>query len=337
MDGTPIIIKKKKGHGGHGHHGGSWKVAYADFVTAMMAFFMVMWIMGLSDDTKTQIQGYFNDPMGFSKAAPLSKNIINFKNMSPPKAGIDQQAGNSSQAFQDNQELERTESEIVSTLKNSTEFKGLFKNIETDMTEEGLRVEFVEAAGSVFFVSGGSQIRSEALNAIRAIAPVLAKTGRPLIIEGHTDARQYSGSGYDNWDLSTDRAAAMRRALVSMGINRNQFMQVRGYAATKPRVIEDPYSFANRRVTVLLPFKALNDITEGLPKEKFKKEVQAAIYPGFLGIKSKVEALKRDTGVADKKPDNPITDEAHGKDDAKPHKPVGARVDPNPFEETPSA
>src|SRR5690242_2935046 len=86
MDGTPIIIKKKK-HEEHGHHGGSWKVAYADFVTAMMAFFMVMWIMGLSDQTRAQISGYFNDPLGYSKVEPKSENIANISKQMQPPAG----------------------------------------------------------------------------------------------------------------------------------------------------------------------------------------------------------------------------------------------------------
>src|SRR5689334_15823960 len=96
MDGTPIIIKKKKSHG-HAHHGGSWKVAYADFVTAMMAFFMVMWIMGLSDETKAQIQGYFNDPVGFVKNEPKSHSVIALKSVPTTKKPV-QSAG---QPYQD--------------------------------------------------------------------------------------------------------------------------------------------------------------------------------------------------------------------------------------------
>lgn len=277
MDGTPVIIKKKKGHGEHAHHGGSWKVAYADFVTAMMAFFMVMWIMGLSDETKAQVQGYFNDPMGFSKTQPLSKNIINFKGMPPPKAGVDKQVGNTSERFADESELEATEKQVSAVVQKAEELKGLFKNIETDITEEGLRIEFVESAGSVFFESGGITIRPQAMKAVQAIAGVLAHSGRRLIIEGHTDARPYAGTGYDNWDLSTDRAASMRRALTACGVPTKQIYQVRGYADTKLRVPEEPYSFANRRVTILLPFKQLTDQVDDLPKDAFKKEVQAAL------------------------------------------------------------
>lgn len=281
-EGTPIIIKKKKGHGDHGHHGGSWKVAYADFVTAMMAFFMVMWIMGLSDETKAQVQGYFNDPMGFAKSQPLSKSIVNFKGMAPPMTDISKKKEVSTQKVQDQEELEETEATIMEAIKSDPELKGLFKNIETDVTEEGLRIEFVETAGAVFFESGGAIVRSEAQRAIHRIAPILAASKRPIIIEGHTDARPYQGSGYDNWDLSTDRAAALRRLLKANGVGVSQIMQVRGYADTKLRVVEDPYHFANRRVTILLPFKPISDQLDDLPADMIKEQVQSAIRKDLI-------------------------------------------------------
>jgi chemotaxis protein MotB len=290
-EGAPVIIKKKKGHGEHAHHGGSWKVAYADFVTAMMAFFMVMWIMGLSDATRTQVQGYFNDPMGFAKSQPLSKNLINFKNMSPPKAGVNKPAGSVTETLKDEKELEKTEKQVQEALMSDPELKGLFKNIETDITEEGLRIEFVETAGAVFFESGGAVVRPAATKVVRTLAPVLANSRRSIIIEGHTDARPYQGSGYDNWDLSTDRAAALRRLLVNLGVHKDQILQVRGYAATKLRVVEDPYHFANRRVTILLPYKPVNDELHDLPANMLREEVQAAIHPDvFSGSSQSTES-----------------------------------------------
>lgn len=280
-DGTPIIIKKKKGHGGHGHHGGSWKVAYADFVTAMMAFFMVMWIMGLSDSDKAQVQGYFNDPMGFSKTEPMSKNIVALKGMAPPKSGALNKAM-VTEKLAEEKNLEQTEAEIKGAIKSDPKLEALFKNIETDVTEEGLRIEFVESAGAVFFKSGGSTILPDARKLIAHIGPVIAKSGRRLIIEGHTDARPYQGSGYDNWDLSTDRAAAMRRELMRDGVQYSQFLQVRGYADTKLRFPDQPYHFANRRVSVLLPIKPISDEQSDLPKEVLKEGIQGVFRAHYL-------------------------------------------------------
>lgn len=278
-DGTPIIVRKKKVRAHSVSHGGSWKVAYADFVTAMMAFFLVMWIMGLSDETKALIQGYFNDPLGFTKNEPRAKvNIASFHS-NPPRttAPAGARSGDVSKAIkEDRDKIRDLSQQIAKSLHDGgPDMKKLLEHLEVAVTDEGLRIEFLEASGAVFFDTGQATIRPEARKLVAHIAPLIVQSGRGIVIEGHTDAAPYSGSGeYDNWDLSTDRAASMRRLLKSLGVPGKQFRQVRGYADTQLRKPEDPFDVSNRRVTVLLPFNSADHSAIGMPKEDLKREIQ---------------------------------------------------------------
>lgn len=282
-EGTPIIIKKKKIIAG-GHHGGSWKVAYADFVTAMMAFFMVMWIMGMDSSTRSSIQGYFNDPMGLVKNPPKSKTAFHMPGSPKPKevtgSGSAGTTGAEGDRQRDTDELDKlkhdVEEKVLSEVKEHPEFKALMDHMEMTMVEEGLRVEFVETAGSVFFLSGSEEIRPAAEALIASVAPLFAKANRAVVVEGHTDAEPYGSPVYSNWDLSTDRAQAMRRMLQRYGVREKQFVEVRGYADTKLKRKDEPYHFSNRRVTVLLPFRTADPVLYDLPRDAFGKVIQGA-------------------------------------------------------------
>lgn len=266
MSEAPIIIKKKRGHGGHAHHGGSWKVAYADFVTAMMAFFMVMWIMGLSDSSKAQIQGYFNDPLGFKKNESKSKTIFTLKGMPQAKPGKKKSPGDDVTDL-DEKQMEQLKQKISSALKGNSSLKELMKDVSMTITNEGLQIDLLETRGAVFFESGQAVIRPGAKLILRRIGLLLGKAKRKVVVEGHTDAKPYAGQGYTNWDLSTDRARALQRELANDGVNNDQFAGIRGFADTKLLVPSDPFDFKNRRVTILLPF-------EGTPGEKPKPKDQ---------------------------------------------------------------
>ena len=287
-----IIIKKKKGHGGHGHHGGSWKVAYADFVTAMMAFFMVMWIMGLSDQTKAQVQGYFNDPMGFLKAQPVSKNVFAMKSAPPPSKKLrrsgspndDAKGTGAGKLTQEAKEAKKLVKDLKKTIEKTEDIKDLLKFIDFKLTREGIRIELVESTGNVFFESGSKVIRPEARKLIKKIAPIIMSTGRSIIIEGHTDAKPYAGKGYTNWELSTDRASSLRLALSMSGVPYKRFKGVRGYADTELRNPSNPLDVSNRRVTVLLPWDKPRDSVLELPKDEVKKGAQAE-FKSKLAVK----------------------------------------------------
>jgi chemotaxis protein MotB len=257
-DSTPIIVKKKRPHGGHGHHGGSWKVAYADFVTAMMAFFMVMWIMGLSEETRTIIQGYFNDPLGFAKNEPRSRSVIKIPGFQNPKkvSGVPQEQGRSDRQRKE-AEARALAGKLVAAMRQTTdpELLHLLKNVEIRLTQDGLQVQFLESAGDAFFEIGSAHIKPAARRLIGLIGPVLAHSRKLMYIDGHTDARPLRGPAYSNWDLSGDRALAFRRALARTGVGERQVISVRGFADTRLRKRDDPYHYSNRRVSLLIPYE----------------------------------------------------------------------------------
>jgi chemotaxis protein MotB len=278
MSEQPIIIKKKKAHE-HAHHGGSWKVAYADFVTAMMAFFMVMWIMGLSDDSKAQISGYFNDPMGFLKNQPQSKTIISLPGMPTPRPGdrhLDQSLPHQEEE-RAARSLQREIQEVVT--KGGVDLNELLKNMEFTLTEEGLRIEFTEAAGSVFFESGSHTLKPEARKLIASIAPLVKKANRPVVVEGHTDAVPFPGQAYTNWNLSTDRANAMARVLRECGVEEKLFRAISGYADTRPLRPDDVRHPGNRRVSLLLAFDLSEDDDAVLPGEELRRRIKSHFPP----------------------------------------------------------
>src|SRR5579862_7924672 len=206
-DGTPIIIKKVRAHGGHAHHGGSWKVAYADFVTAMMAFFMVMWIMGLSDETRAQIQGYFNDPIGFAKNMPRNKAVISPKVVPLTKPGTGMTGAD--KPYQN----ERKEmADLKRELQKATAGLDKLFHVDIQITPEGLRLEFIEDKND-FFETGSAVLKPGALEIIRAIAPRLAASNRRMVVEGHTDSVPFGNDPMGNFNLSGDRAKALADAL----------------------------------------------------------------------------------------------------------------------------
>ena len=252
----PIIIKKIK-KGGHGHHGGAWKVAFADFVTAMMAFFMVMWIIGLSQDQRSMIQAYFNDPIGFSKNPP--KNGINIL---PPggvqKQNIESSGEQTRKAIDDIHQLESLEKSIEEAIKADPALSQLVEkgSLIVELTPSGLKIEFVQAekSGDAFFEIGSSTVRPSAIPLIAKLGKSVAASNRMVKIQGHTDARPYPSANYDNFNLSSDRANAVRRILVANGVRDKQISSVDGYADRLLRVPSDPYSHLNRRVSILLPY-----------------------------------------------------------------------------------
>ena len=278
MADTPIIIKRKKSHGGHAHHGGSWKVAYADFVTAMMAFFMVMWIMGLSDETRAQIQGYFNDPLGFVKNQPKVKLNISPPGTHNPGKGPGSGYDNLAQAGEE-QELSKLKNEITQRIKGDSDLTKLLEYVEIQVTNEGLRIELVESTVATFFQSGSATILPQGKAFVRQIAPLLAQTKRPLIIEGHTDAAPYPSDHYNNWDLSADRANAMRRAMQDSGLPAKQFNGIRALADTQLKRTDRPYDVSNRRVSLLLPFRKPAGATKDLPRDEFAQRLAPKDLP----------------------------------------------------------
>lgn len=283
-DGAQLIVKKRKSHGGHGHHGGSWKVAYADFVTAMMAFFMVMWIMGLSDQTRAQIQGYFNDPLGFVKNQPMTRNVITLPGTPQAKPGRDQSEGTGSKQTEAQRAQQLAEQVRRTIQQDRADLSAeMLQDVQVTVTAEGVQLQFTERKGPVFFSLGSAELLPPAERLIRKLSPVLARAGRKMIIDGYTDARPYPSSSYTNWDLSGDRAAAIRRALVAGGVSERQFDMVRANADTRPLHPDDPYNAENRRVTILLPYRVSDAEAKGLPSDEMRDKLRQTFRPEGSG------------------------------------------------------
>lgn len=237
-DAQPIIIKKKKA-AHHGHHGGAWKVAYADFVTAMMALFIVLWLLNTSDNVKQAISGYFATGSGNGKLAG---------------SGL---SGEGEGLALGKQDMSQLKEKIEGALKAMPKFDALKNNVEMTVTGEGLRLELLETEKGMFFESGNAVPTGQGSELLEKLAQELGKLKNPIVIEGHTDARPFSSTQhYSNWELSVDRANAARRTLQQFGIRPDQVKQVRGYADQHLRNPADPADAANRRVTVIVQYQA---------------------------------------------------------------------------------
>jgi chemotaxis protein MotB len=259
MSDQPIVIIKKKKAAHAAHHGGSWKVAYADFVTAMMAFFMVMWIISMDQPSKEAIQNYFNDPFsasnskaGISKLAaggrsPLATGFagaMNDKTWWP--------RGTSASQFQN---FLKAQEQLEKAIQERPELKALGKNVEITVRKSGLVIELIEAKDSLFFESGSAVLPPASKELLSIVAKKLGTLPNPISVEGHTDSVPYSrADGYGNWELSADRANATRRFLETTGLRPRQVQEVRGYADTQPRDRAHPTSRVNRRVSIMVNY-----------------------------------------------------------------------------------
>ena len=243
-----VIVKRRKRRD-HGHHGGAWKVAYADFVTALMAFFLVMWIVGQSKAVRAAVAGYFRDPGVFeqSRAAgilPAGGGAVSFTVGEPPGPMV---AGVSEA------QLRATADRIRSRLQENANLPTLRNQVELSLTPEGLQIELVDSDESVFFDTGSAQVKEEAERILALIAGELVPLDAPVVLEGHTDSRQYaSADHYTNWELSADRANAARRVMEISGLPAPSVVSVRGYADRRLRRPNAPLDARNRRVSIIV-------------------------------------------------------------------------------------
>lgn len=249
----PIIVIRKKKRGGAAHHGGAWKVAYADFVTAMMAFFMVMWLINLDPQTKTGIGGYFTNPTAY---APSSTGGVSPLSLAGARSTGQPAPVRLVLRAQEQEQFERAASALRQRIEDARGELGRTTKIEITVTEQGLRIELVEDGdGDTFFPVGSSAMSGTGRVAVALIGAELVDLTNPMILEGHTDATPYAGTtGYTNWELSADRANAARRLLETTGVPRARMIGVRGLADRYLRIPSDPRHASNRRISILLPF-----------------------------------------------------------------------------------
>jgi chemotaxis protein MotB len=249
-----IIIKKKGGHGGH--HGGAWKVAYADFVTAMMALFIVLWLLNTSKPVREAIAGYFKDPSG--TAGKLGTTIEGKGEVvvAPKK-----------------EDMDKLKQELEKAISQMPDFDKLRDQIEITVTAEGLRIELLESATGTFFNIGSSEPNGNGRELLLLLAGELGKLPNKISIEGHTDAKPFSGhhTNYGNWELSTDRANSARRLMQQDGLGQQQVAQVRGFADQLLRKPKDPFDPSNRRISMIVAYLDAQDKAEGTTAERVEQ------------------------------------------------------------------
>lgn len=249
----PIIIKKRPAP--HTHHGGAWKVAYADFVTAMMALFIVLWLLTSNEKVRQAVGGYFRDPIG------MGKN---------PGTSMEGTGRDLSMLKEDMSGLKEKLKSVIKVIPHFEQMKG---NVEITITEEGLRIELIENSQGMFFESGKPQPTAFGKELLMALAKELGKIPNKILIEGHTDATPYQASAdYTNWELSTDRANAARRLMESSGLTPHQVAQVRGYADQELRNKKNAEDPSNRRVSLIVRYM---DTPAAIPLESVKGKVGA--------------------------------------------------------------
>jgi len=236
----PIIVKKKIMHAGH--HGGAWKVAYADFVTAMMALFIVLWLMGSSSKVKEAVAGYFRDPSGHGRENGSGESGAN------ENIGIGKD------------DMNKLKEKLQAAIRQTPNVAKLKDQVQMTVTGEGLRIELLESAVNTFFESGNAQPTPGGSEMLELLAEQLGKLPNKLSVEGHTDSKPYASSnGYSNWELSADRANSARKLIQQYGVRPNQVADVRGFADQRLRKPEDPFSASNRRVSIVVKYLAPGD------------------------------------------------------------------------------
>jgi chemotaxis protein MotB len=246
MKNQPVVIIKKGGHGKHGHHGGAWKVAYADFVTAMMAFFLVMWIIGQSAQVKAAVAAYFRDPGAFEQGRavgllPGASAGVSTSQVAPPQ---DVDAAKAT--------LERVAAQLREAIQSIPKFAALGDRLQIHVTEEGLLIELLETNNESFFDTGSAHLREDTVALLQVIGKELSALSNKVAIEGHTDSRPYSAPhGYGNWELSVDRANAARRVM-QPALKPTQMEAVRGYADQHLRYPDNPLDPRNRRISIVV-------------------------------------------------------------------------------------
>jgi len=280
-----IVIKKKGGHGGH--HGGAWKVAYADFVTAMMALFIVLWLLNSSVKVKKAIAGYFNDPKSSSK-----------------ETGSDR-VGTDDNIPIDRKNVDKLKEQIEKAIKEQKDLDKLAKQIEITITPEGLRIELIEDKKGTFFESGSAKLSRTGQELLGMLASQLKTLPNHLLLEGHTDAQPYSSdNGYTNWELSADRANAARRVLQQDGVGSGQISQVRGFADQLLRVKDDPLDPTNRRISLIVQWVQATGPPEEAKVEGGKAEGKEGAKPEGKS-ESKPSESKPSQGAKSNEPAKP--------------------------------
>jgi chemotaxis protein MotB len=293
----PIIIKRVK-KAGHAAHGGAWKIAYADFVTAMMAFFLLMWLLGsTTEGDKKGIADYFASPLkvamfGGSGSGDSSSLVrgggqdltrqtgqVKAGDVESPRKTINLKALKEEQRRAERVRLQQMKDKIEKMVASSPALAALGGQIKLDMTAEGLRIQIVDQDKRPMFDSGSAVVKPYMRELLQNLGEVLAEVPNRLTLEGHTDAQPFPGNqrGYSNWELSADRANASRREMLAGGLPDGRVLRVQGLAASKPLDSQDPNNPMNRRISIIVMNRDAEDaVLKNLPDDEENSQADAA-------------------------------------------------------------
>ncbi len=313
----PIIVKRIK-KGGHGHHGGAWKVAYADFVTAMMAFFLLMWLLGSTTEAqKRGISDWFQNPTGIQGPGGASTSMIQLGGTQDMPTGEGKKTMEDSPAdkakervvIKEKAEDKRRLDELLQRLKEAIDKSQALKPFKDqlllDITPEGLRIQIVDKENRPMFALGSPELKWYTKEILYEIAETINQVPNKISITGHTDATPFSSDrrDYSNWELSADRANAARRALIQGGMNPDKIGRVVGLASTVLFDKANPYSPINRRISIIV----MNKATEKALQQEGKEPPVPSSAPSSAPVSAPVSAQP---GVTDKAPLAPAANAA---------------------------
>jgi len=282
----PIVIKRIK-KGGGGAHGGAWKIAYADFVTAMMAFFLLMWLLGSSSKAKLEgISEYFKTPMkvamsggtGAGDATSIIKGggtDLTKRAGQVKKGDVESAKTRAEQEKQESTRLENLKAKLEKAIDSNAKMAQFKKQLKLEITSEGLRIQIIDDQNRPMFDSGGAVMKPYTRDILREIGKTLNEVPNKISLSGHTDAVAYSGgeAGYSNWELSADRANASRRELVAGGLEDGKVLRVVGLSSAIPFDKDNPNSPVNRRISIIVMNKKAE---EAITKESRQVEATTA-------------------------------------------------------------
>ena len=240
----PIIIVHKKVAHHDDEHGGAWKVAYADFVTAMMALFIVLWLLSASEKVQKAVGGYFQDPTGQGRQTGTTTSGI-------------------AETLSLNQnQLKDIKEKMQEAMRQIPSFSNMQNQVKMTITAEGLRIDLLETKRGMFFENGDPKPTDAGDELLKVLAGELKKLPNKIVIEGHTDSTPYGRPDYSNWELSADRANAARRVLMESGLDSGRISQVRGFADQRLLLKNDPTNPSNRRISIIVRNQGLDEHEE---------------------------------------------------------------------------
>jgi chemotaxis protein MotB len=262
----PIIVVRKVVGGHDDEHGGAWKVAYADFVTAMMALFIVLWLLSASEKVQKAVGGYFQDPTGKGRQTGSTS------------------AGIGETLTLNKTDMEKLKEKLEQAMHQIPQFEHLANQIKMTITAEGLRIDLLETQKGIFFETGNPRPTEAGADLLKVLANELVKLPNKIAIEGHTDAIPYGRSDYSNWELSSDRANSARRILTAAGLAEDRTSQVRGFADQRLYVKSNPTDPSNRRISIIVRNQGLDEQEEAftqwqLNQQQSNKQQQSNTQP----------------------------------------------------------